>query len=146
MRVDFYHLTRAPAEGVLPAIAERLMDGKARLLIVSGDAEQLNRVDQALWSYRATSFLPHGLASAEGAADQPILLSTEATALNEAANIAVIDGVWRDSALAAERVFFMFSVGEIDDARTAWRALGDKDGVERHYWKQDEDGKWREGP
>lgn len=122
------------------------MDAQARLLIVSGDTDQLDRVDQALWGYRATSFLPHGMASSDGAADQPILLSAEASAVNDARNIAVIDGVWRDSVLSAERVFFMFSADKIDNARSAWRALADKDGAERHYWKQDEDGKWREGP
>ena len=35
MQVDFYQLTRDPAEKVLPFIAQRVLDDKGRLLIVS---------------------------------------------------------------------------------------------------------------
>jgi DNA polymerase-3 subunit chi len=38
MQVDFYQLTRDPAEKVLSAIAQRVLDNGGRLLIVSDDA------------------------------------------------------------------------------------------------------------
>ena len=38
MQVDFYHLTFAPVERVLPRIAERVLQEGSRLLIVSADA------------------------------------------------------------------------------------------------------------
>ena len=34
MQVDFYHLTRAPLDRVLPKIAEKVIEGGGRLLIV----------------------------------------------------------------------------------------------------------------
>jgi DNA polymerase-3 subunit chi len=40
MQVDFYQLTRDPAEKVLPFIAQRVLDDKGRLLIVSDDSAQ----------------------------------------------------------------------------------------------------------
>lgn len=146
MRADFYHLTRAPAEHVLPAIAEKLLETGARLVVISGDTDQLDRIDRTLWDFKPSSFLPHGKADGEGAADQPILLSETPDAVNAARNIALADGVWRDEALAFDRAFYLFGPEAIDHARDAWRALADRDGVERHYWKLDEDGKWREGP
>jgi TRAP-type mannitol/chloroaromatic compound transport system permease large subunit len=33
----------------------------------------------------------------------------------------------------------------IDAARGTWRMLGERDGIERHFWKQD-GGRWVEGP
>src|SRR5690606_19851343 len=49
-RVDFYRLTRDPAERVLPAIAGRILGGGERLLVVAGPAMQRQAIDEALWT------------------------------------------------------------------------------------------------
>lgn len=140
MRADFYHLTRVPLEKVLPSIAERVLASGERLVIVAEDDKILTRIDALLWSYKPESFLPHGRGE-----DQPILLTADAGDA-AAQNIALIDGQWRDGALTFARAFYFFDSQSIDSARTAWRALADKGDVERHYWKQDDAGKWIEGP
>lgn len=145
MRIDFYHLTASPLEKVLPSICERLLAGGERLLVVSGP-DRLGELDRQLWSYSAESFLPHGAAGGERDAQQPILLSPSLSPANGARNVALADGAWRDEALAFERVFYFFDGATIDDARASWRALKDRQGAERHYWKQDERGRWVEGP
>jgi DNA polymerase-3 subunit chi len=43
------------------------------------------------------------------------------------------------------RVFLLFAPDHIDAARGTWRLLGQRDGVDRHYWRQ-HGGKWLEGP
>ena len=43
MQVDFYQLSRDPVEGVLPAIAARILDMGARLLVVADESERLAR-------------------------------------------------------------------------------------------------------
>ena len=40
MQVDFYQLTRDPAEKILALIAQRVLDDDGRLLIVSDDKAQ----------------------------------------------------------------------------------------------------------
>ena len=140
MRADFYHLTRVPLEKVLPSIAERVLASGERLVIVAEDDKILTRIDALLWSYKPESFLPHGRGE-----DQPILLTADAGDA-AAQNIALIDGQWRDGALTFARAFYFFDSQSIDSARTAWRGLADRSEVERHYWKQDEAGKWVEGP
>ena len=144
MRIDFYHLTAKPLEQVLPSICEKLLAGGERLLIVTGD-RQVESLDRVLWTYAPESFLPHGRAGARDA-DQPILIGSEPAAANGARNIAIADGEWRDAALAFDRVFYFFDGATIDGARSAWKALKDREGAERHYWKQDESGRWFEGP
>jgi DNA polymerase III subunit chi len=146
LRVDFYHLTRSPVNAVLPVIAERLLGGGERLLVCAGDDALRLGLDKCLWDYRADSFLPHGQAGGDHDDTQPILLSDDTAAPNGAHNIALADGIWRNAALGFDRAFFFFTSETIDDARAAWRGLGDRNEVERHYWKQDEAGKWREGP
>ena len=144
MQVDFYQLTRDPAEKVLPPLAQRVSDGGGRLLIVS-DSAQLDVISAALWTWKASSFLAHAKAGEGDDSIQPILLSSEPVAANDAKFIALADGVWRDEALTFDRIFNLFPPSHTDNARTAWRALGDRDDVERRYWKQD-GGRWVQGP
>ncbi len=144
MQVDFYQLTRDPAEKVLPPIAQRVLDGGGRLLVV-GDGAQLDAVSAALWAFKPDSFLAHSKAGEGNDSLQPILLSTEPFSANLAKFIALADGVWRDEALEFDRVFYMFPPSHTDNARAAWRALADNENIERRYWKQD-GGKWVQGP
>jgi len=144
VRIDFYHLTAAPLEKVLPSICEKLLAAGERLLVVS-DPALLPDLDRDLWSYAPETFLPHALSGGARDADQPILLSTSTAATNGARNVALADGQWRDEALAFDRVFFFFDGAAIDTARASWRALKDRADAERHYWKQDEAGRWPEG-
>jgi DNA polymerase III subunit chi len=144
MQVDFYQLTRDPAEKVLPPLAQRVLDGGGRLLVV-GDGAQLDVISAALWNWKPDSFLAHAKAGEGDDSLQPILLSSEPVAANLAKFLVLADGVWRDEALEFDRAFYLFPPDATDNARTAWRALGEKEGVERRYWKQD-GGKWVQGP
>lgn len=141
MIVNFYHMTALPLERVLPSICQSLLAGGERVLVVA-DEPLLARLDEQLWTYAPDSFLPHGR-EGEG---QPILLSAEVIPANGAANVALADGRWRDEALRFDRTFYFFDTSHLDAARGSWRALKDRKGVERRYWKQDGRGKWVQGP
>jgi DNA polymerase-3 subunit chi len=145
MQVDFYQLTRDPAEKVIPVLAQRVLDGGGRLLVVSGEGDQQDRLSTALWSAKPDSFLAHAKAGEGEDALQPILLSGAVDATNGARFVALADGEWRDEALGFERIFYLFPPSHTDNARTAWRVLANRGDVERRYWKQD-GGKWVQGP
>jgi DNA polymerase III subunit chi len=145
VRVDFYQLTRDPAELVVPLIARSTLGAGERLLVVSDDAQQLGRISAALWQRLGDSFLAHGYAGGAHDARQPILLAGDAGAPgNGAGYCALADGQWRETQGMA-RLFLLFPPERIDGARQTWRMLGQREGVERRYWRQD-GGKWREGP
>jgi DNA polymerase-3 subunit chi len=140
--VDFYHLSASPLERVLPTICERVLASGERLLVVA-EGGLVPSLDEQLWSYAKDSFLPHGTDKAE---KQPVLLSSEPVAANGATHIALADGRWRDEALGFARTFYFFDKDRLDDARAVWRALKANAEVEPRYWKQDERGKWVQGP
>ncbi|MFA5988548.1 MAG: DNA polymerase III subunit chi [Sphingomonas sp.] len=140
MQVDFYHLTERPLERVLPRIAERVVAGGGRLLIVAAGEAQRAALDRLLWTYATDSFLPHAQAGAGIDAAQPVLIAEQPHAANAARNIALADGAWRDEALGFDRAFHFFDDEQIVAARAAWRALADRPDVERRYWKQTEKG------
>ena len=149
-RVDFYHLTRDPAPVVVARLAERVQAGGDRLLVVAAERETREALDAALWTAIPESFLPHVPAdqSVGDLSDEPIIIvaSMKDGAANGATMVAVADGQWRDDALGFVRTFFLFDGQGIDDARSAWRVLSKRDDVDCHYWRQDEGGRWREGP
>jgi DNA polymerase-3 subunit chi len=145
MLVDFYHLVSSPLERVLPPICEKVLAGGGRMLVVA-DQPLLGQIDSQLWGYARDAFLPHGRSDGPGPETQPILLASEPIASNGARTIALADGEWRDEALQFDRAFYFFDAGHLQQARASWRALGEKEGVERRYWKQDEQGKWTQGP
>jgi DNA polymerase III subunit chi len=110
---------------------------------VAEDDALLARLDRTLWDQGATDFLPHGVAGGAEDSRQPVLLSLTPDPSNRARNIMLADGKWREAALGFNRAFHLFDTSTIDEARSAWRSLAGRDGVERHYWAR-ENGRWAE--
>jgi len=144
MRVDFYQASRDPVEAALTLIARNTLKVGERLLVVSGDDVQLGRISESLWALKE-GFLAHGFAGDAEDGRQPILLSGCAVPGNGASYMAITDGEWRDGEAPFARIFFIFDDVTVQKARDCWRMLGQRDKVERHFWKQD-GGRWVEGP
>jgi DNA polymerase-3 subunit chi len=141
VQVDFYQLAGTPVEQVIATLAEKVLETDSRLLIVAGDEAQLARLDRLLWDQAASSFLPHAVAGGADDARQPILLSTSPDAPNQARNMLIADGLWREAALTYDRSFYLFDSATLEGARLAWKLLAGREGVERRYWAR-EGGRW----
>ena len=141
MQVDFYQLAGTPPEQVIASIADKVLESDGRLLIIAEDEGFLARLDRILWDQGPTCFLPHGLAGGADDVRQPILLSTSPDAPNQARNMLIADGTWREAALTYDRSFYLFDNITLDGARLAWKLLAGREGIERRYWAQ-EAGKW----
>ncbi len=140
MRVDFYQLSESPVETALPALAVKMREAGAKVLVVSADAAQLARISDALWAPKGT-FLANGQAGGTDDARQPILLADSLEPANGATYLALADGQWRDGAEGFERVFLLFDETSIENARQTWRSLDGKDEATRNYWQQT-GGRW----
>lgn len=145
MRVDFYQLSRDPAEAVLPLIARNTLKAGERLLVVSAREDQLGVISRELWGRAADSFLAHGFSGGDHDARQPILLSDAMAPGNGAKYVAIADGVWRDAEAGFDRTFYIFDDETLQPARECWVMLGKRGGIDRRFWKQ-QGGKWVEGP
>jgi len=141
LQVDFYQLAETPPEQVIATLAEKVLEGDGRLLIIAEDEAQLARLDRILWDQGSASFLPHGVAGGADDARQPILLSSSPDAPNQARNMLIADGQWREAALTYDRSFYLFDSDTLEGARLAWKLLAGREGVERRYWAR-EGGKW----
>ena len=141
MLVDFYQLSGVTPEPVIAAIAEKVLEGDGRLLVVAEDEAFLARLDRMLWDSGPESFLPHAISGGSDDVRQPVLLSTSPEAPNQARNMLIADGQWREAALTYDRSFYLFDDVTLEAARLAWKLLSGRQGVERRYWAR-EGGKW----
>ncbi|WP_417609593.1 DNA polymerase III subunit chi [Parasphingorhabdus sp.] len=145
VRVDFYHLTRDPAEKLVPMLASKSLDVGKKLVLLAAEEDRRAALSEALWSADRTSFLAHDFAGSGRDSAQPILISDCCEPANDASYILLADGQWQDEALNFERAFFLFTADQIDHARATWRRLAANEVVTPRYWKQD-GGRWVEGP
>ena len=143
VQVDFYQLGGSSPEQVIASIAEKVLAAEGRLIVVADDQPLLARLDRMLWDLGPVSFLPHALAGGADDARQPILLTTSEDAPNQARNMLIADGQWRDAALTYDRSFYLFDADTLEGARLAWKLLAGREAVERRYWAQ-VDGRWKQ--
>jgi len=141
MQVDFYQLTRDPAESIAATLAAKTLAAGERLLILTADAAQQGRIGEKLWEHAPESFLANGRQTGEHPERQPILIGGEEHAANGARFAMIADGAWREGALAFQRLFYLFPPDRVEEARAAWRGLAGRDDVVRNFWKQ-EGAKW----
>lgn len=147
-RVDFYQLSRDPAERAAPMLAHKVLSAGARLLVVSGEGAQREALSRALWEYgrpEGDACLANGEAGGPHDARQPILISADCEASNGASMVLLADGQWREEAAGFERVLLLFGADMTQGARELWRALSAREGFEPHIFKQREGGDWRAG-
>ncbi len=141
LRVDFYQLSETSVEEALPALAAKMLEAGERVVVVSADVEQLARISEALWAAK-DQFLAHARAGGPHDEHQPILLADSLATPNGARFLALADGQWREGTDAFERVFMLFDEATIEHARATWRALDEREGLERNYWRQISRTKW----
>ncbi len=152
IEVSFYHLTRRKLEQALPVLLEKSLARGWRVAVQARDAKRLGQLDDFLWSFEPTKFLPHGT-KADGAPEtQPISLTIEGDNPNAADVRFLIDGVnaaplLSDPASAPKaRAVLMFDGNderELQAAREQWKELRDA-GFELVYFQEDESGAWAE--
>ena len=145
MRVDFYLLSSDTAPVAIALLAGKVRQAGERLLVVADDLALLEETSQSLWEAAPEAFLANGIAGDEHDAIQPILLSNEVDAANGASFLLIADGHWREPGEGFDRVLFLFDESTIAAARLTWKALEDREGLKRKFWKQ-QDGRWVEGP
>jgi DNA polymerase-3 subunit chi len=144
MDIGFYHCTRMPANEVAIRLAEKALAGGQRLLVI-GAPDRLETLDKLMWTYADNSFLPHGLSGGAHDADQPVLLSEAVEPANGAKLLLSLEAGVPAALDGFDRLLNLFEDGTPahSRARADWKALADRDGMERSYWQQTDRGGWK---
>lgn len=144
----FYHLDRPNLERAAAPLIEKCLERDWRVLVVSSDATRRARIDEALWTYRDDSFLPHGEADAEGldAARQPVLIASTPENLNSADAVLLLDAADLPVSAAFARCMVMFDGADSETrarARSQFKAAREA-GLTCRYFQQTSRGGWKE--
>jgi DNA polymerase-3 subunit chi len=152
--ISFYQVlgdTPGAVDAVLPRLLDKATAAGAKVLLVCPAAARQLRLDESLWTFDASGFLPHGLAGQPHEDRQPILL-THAEADGIAARAegrlplllagseSLLAG---EGALGApERTLYVFESAPavLERARATWKALKSREGITLESWKQTEKG------
>ena len=70
--IRFYHMTLKTLEKALPELLAKALERYPRIVVKAADADQVASLDTLLWTYDPASFMPHGAAADEFAAEQPV--------------------------------------------------------------------------
>ena len=141
--IQFYHLTATPLERALPKLLEKCVSGGFVTQVIAGSDDQVEHLNQLLWTYDPNSFLPHGSAKDGYVSQQPVLLATQVEAENPASILVVTDGSTPEVD-RFERVLDMFDGSNpqaVEDARKRW-AHYKSAGLSLTYMQQTEQGGW----
>lgn len=144
IRVDFYHLQKAPLEQVLPKLCEKAYATGKRIKILLGNEERVEFINSLLWTYAEDSFLPHGSKKDGFVESQPIFISANVDNENNAQLLILADGAMPSLEILSEyeRILNIFDGNDetaLNNARTYWKQIKTLDG-ELHYWQQNERG------
>jgi DNA polymerase-3 subunit chi len=142
--VWFYHLERSTLDQVLPELLEKSLGRGWRANVRTPDPDRIEHLDGWLWSYRDSSFLPHGLDDEPMAARQPILLTAGIDNPNGAQVLFLLDGADPGPLDAYSRCILLFD-GRDESAtalaRQRWKTFKAA-GLPVSYWRQGAERGW----
>ena len=133
----FYHLTVQPLERALPALLERVVARGWRAVVRAPTPERVAELDEALWTYREESFLPHAADGAPRPERQPVWITAKPEMPNDPQALFLVDGAEAASFAAPERICVLFDGRDeaaVALARTQWKRAAAE--VAATYWKQ----------
>lgn len=144
--VRFYHLQRANLERVLPVMLGRVLERGQRAVVQLGSKERLEAVNDWLWTFDKSSFLPHGSAAEGHPGEQPVWLTLEEERPNGADVLFLADGATSAKTAEFELVAELFDGNDqeaVTAARQRWKGYKEA-GHAVTYWQQDESGRWQQ--
>jgi DNA polymerase-3 subunit chi len=139
--VGFYHLLTMPLDRALPKLLERAIDGGQRVVVVAGSEDRVDYLNNLLWTYNESGFLPHGGARDGNAARQPVWLAAADENPNGAPWVMLVDGARADLG-RYQRCFDIFdgnNEAAVAAARLRWTEAKAA-GHQLTYWQQTDRG------
>jgi DNA polymerase-3 subunit chi len=141
--IRFYHLQSQPLEQALPALLSKAYENGHKIL-VKAPTDKIEALNEALWTFRADSFLPHGSAKDGHEQDQPILITDNDDNPNGADVLILTHNLESPNAAEFKLCCEVFD-GRIDEhvqaARSRWSAYKEQ-GLTLTYWQQTAQGGW----
>ena len=152
VKISFYQVsgtTPAAVAEALPALLAKALQAGPRVVVRCPTVERRDRLNQTLWQYEATAFLPHGIGEDGHAEHQPVLITADDSRPNNATVLVAVSGALGAQPALAEltayaRVLDVFAATDTQTtaARQRWQALKTQQ-ASLTYYAQTEQG-WQQ--
>lgn len=142
MEIRFYHLLKTTQDQALPQIALKAWQAGHRVVVKGRDEADVERLNNALWTFRADVFLPHGGKDDGPAERQPVWLTDKDENPNGAKTLILAAGTASEKIGDYDLCCAMLDgndAAQVDDARRQWKQFKEA-GHGVSYWQQTDSG------
>lgn len=144
--VRFYHLQRQSQEQVLPVLLSKALERGHKILVKMSDEQEVEKMNEHLWTFHPDSFLPHGSEKDGHPEVQPVWLTHKDDNAN-GADVLIV-GAGAGSTIQADFDLCCEMLNGHDDeavqaARLRWKVYKER-GFDVTYWQQSEQGRWEQ--
>lgn len=125
---------------------EKALSTGDKIVLKAPDSAIASSLDQALWTYDASGFLPHGVEGCKHANLQPLYITTQNDNPAGAAIQVLVNAVDSENTTDFKMCLYMFDGRDeriVAKARSAWKAYSAGD-HKMSYWQQKETGGWEQ--
>src|ERR1700683_1980299 len=141
----FHHLERRRVNQALADLLERALADGRRVAVQARSPEEVEALNERLWTYAEESFLPHGTRRDGEPETQPIYLTDGGENLNHAAARVLLSGVEAAPLVPVEDCegVLLLSDGRAEEAKAEaprqWTLIKAA-GAPLSYWREGDDG------
>ena len=140
--IRFYHLQKTPQAMALPQIAYKAWQAGGKVVVRAGSESERDALNDAMWTFKADVFLPHGTVEDGYAASQPVWVTCSDDNPNGARTLIVSTGCAAPAPDGYE-LCCVFIDGhdpaQVDGTRAVWKNFKEA-GHTLSYWQQGEQG------
>ncbi len=139
MEINFYQVDDILYKSIAPLLI-KVLDENKKALIFCQDEKQITEINDGLWSFSKTKFVPHGTkADKIEHSLQPIFITDTQENYNQAGYLIMLLEVEEIFLKQFDKIFYFFGSGNIADARKLW-AKYKKQSFALNFYKKDESG------
>jgi DNA polymerase IIIc chi subunit len=140
MEVNFYQTDDIIHKAMAPLL-QKILEDKKKVLIYSKNSDLLKQIDDGLWSFSKTKFLPHSTKFEKSdPLKNPIFLTDDEANENKAEFLIMLDKADDDFAKKFTKIFHFFDNNNLSEAKKLWIYYKQKSANLNFYKKLD--GKW----
>jgi len=143
--IRFYHLQKQTLDQALPLIVEKAFNAGHKITIRLSTPQEVDRMNNILWSYKPNSFLPHGSKKNNSSEKQPIWLTDKEENLNNSNVLILTQDLEEENIDAYDLCCELLEDKDksaLEAARKRWKIYLEH-GHDVTYWHQSSSGSWQ---
>ena len=142
--IFFYKLKNSSSEIFLSNLIEKSIENNWNSVVLLDNIERMEEINDFLWSYKDTSFLPHGSQNDKNSELHRVYLTCEEENPNDSDVIFSIDGLLIKNINSWQRCIYIFNEQNLKvvDQFNAYKKNIDQSQHFLKSFEQDTNGKW----